>query len=168
MLDRAATLHTPDKTYHLRRAFYLSKTGDGSGAEKERQVADAQPLATPIDHFLAGREDFLRGAYASANRHFEFTRIRQPDHFWARCLSAHCALHLGQHQLAWDRLSECIRSEPDNAWLYVWRGLASMQLAARAAKDGNDEHFQFALDDYDRVLECLCRSRTTCCAGCFW
>jgi eukaryotic-like serine/threonine-protein kinase len=155
LLDAAGTLRAPDKTYHLRRASYLAKTGDAPGAEKEQSVAAATPLATPVDHFLAGYEDFKRQNYAPADRHFQFTRLRQPDHFWARCLSGLCVLQLGQHQLAWDRLSECIRIEPDNAWLHVWRGLASMQLAARAANDEKDDHFQLALGDYDRVLELL-------------
>ncbi len=155
LLDAAGTLRLADKTYHSRRASYLAKAGDAPGAEKEQSVADATPLATPVDHFLAGHEDFKRRDYALADRHFQFTRLRQPDHFWARCLSGLCVLQLGQHQLAWDRLSECIRSEPDNAWLYVWRGLATMQLAARAAKDEKNDHFELALGDYDRVLEML-------------
>jgi eukaryotic-like serine/threonine-protein kinase len=155
LLAQAATLRAPDRTFHFRRAAYLSKKGDVSGAEAERRAADATPLATPVDHFLAGREQFKRGDYAGANRNFDATRLRQPDHFWARCLSSLCVLQLRQEQLAWDRLSECIRSEPGNAWLRLWRGLASMQLAAKTANEEKDHHFKQALDDFDQVLELL-------------
>jgi eukaryotic-like serine/threonine-protein kinase len=92
LLDQAAQLRAPDKTYHLRRATYLSKTGDASGAQGEQRAADSTPPTTPIDHFLTGRDEYKRKEYASANRHFHLTLLRQPDHFWAQCLSALCEL----------------------------------------------------------------------------
>jgi serine/threonine protein kinase/tetratricopeptide (TPR) repeat protein len=154
-LDEAAALRAPDKTYHLRRASYLSMAGDAAGAEREQRLADATPVSTPADYFLAGREQFKRRDYASANRHFDYTRLRQPEHFWARCLSALCALQMKQHPLAKEMLTVCIEREKANAWLHVWRGLASAQLAAKAVDAERDHQFQEALADYDRVLELL-------------
>ena len=156
LLDQGARLRAPDKTYHLRRAAYLSKTGNASAAEQEQRAADATPPTTPVDHFLTGWDLYKRGDLASANRHFDFTLLQQPDHFWARCLSAVCDLRLRDYKVAKERLTWCIDREPDNAWLRVWRGFASSQLAVlKAAKEETDHHFQVALEDYDRVLSLL-------------
>jgi serine/threonine protein kinase/lipoprotein NlpI len=169
LLDQAAQLRRPDKTYHLRRAVYLSKTGDAAGAERERKAADATSPATPVDHFLAGWELYDRGDLAAAGDHFDFTLARQPGHFWAKCLSSLCELRLGRPRVAQVRLTAFIEREPDNAWLYVWRGLASSQLAAQPgdrtrrgqaqnagiANEATDHQFQLALADYDKVLELL-------------
>ncbi len=156
LLDQAARLRAPDKTYHLRRAAYLSKTGDARGAAQEQRAADAVEPTTPADHFLTGWELYNRGEMASASRHFEITLSRQSDHFWARCLSAVCDLRLREFKVAKERLTWCIAREPGNAWLYVWRGFAASQLAAlKAAKAETDHHFKGALDDYDRVVALL-------------
>ena len=138
LLDQAAQLRAPDKTYHLRRAAYLSKTGNASAAEQEQRAADATPPTTPVDHFLTGWDLYKRGDLASANRHFDFTLLRQPDHFWARCLSAVCDLRLRDYQVAKERLTWCIDREPDNAWLHVWRGFASMPACCAQGREGGN------------------------------
>ncbi len=151
LLDQAALLRAPDKTYHLRRASYLAKTGNAPAAEAEQRAADATPPSSPVDHFLAGWDQFKRRDFASANRHFDLTLQRQSDHFWARCLSALCSLQLKQGLLAKERLTGCIRSEPDDPWLYIWRALASMQVAVATEKEETDHQFQHALDDFGQV-----------------
>ncbi len=169
LLDQAGRLRAPDRTYHLRRAAYLSKTGDVAAAKDEQRAADATAPSTPVDHFLTGWEQYKRKEFPSANRHFDSTLLREPEHFWARCLSALCELQLEEHKVAKNSLTECIERAPDNAWLYVWRGLASSQLAAsahdrmarrhtqeaRTAKDEAEYQFQAALSDYDHVLNVL-------------
>jgi len=124
---------------------------------------------------LMGRDLYRRGDPTSANRHFDLALQRQPDHFWARCLSAICYLRLGRPLVAKVSLSACIEREQEYAWLYVWRGFASSQLAAtagdqlkqqpskqnKALREEADHEFEAARADYDQALKLLDSSPDT-------
>ena len=138
LLDQAAELRGATRYYHVRRADLLARRGDAAGAERERALVSALESSSAFDHFLSGKEQYKRKDWAAALSQFdEVLRIR-PDHFWAHCLSAVCALQLSQATRARADLNACLQSEPGFAWLYELRGFASYQVAAvdRLAAEG--------------------------------
>ena len=138
LLDHAAELRPATRYYHLRRADLLARRGDAAGAERERALVSALESSSAFDHFLSGKEQYKLKDWAAALSQFdEVLRIR-PDHFWAHCLSAVCALQLSQATRARAELNACLQSEPGFAWLYELRGFASYQVAAvdRLAAEG--------------------------------
>jgi len=169
LLERAARLRPPTMAYLLRRAAYLAQAGDAAAAEQARRLADAAPPTTALDHFLLGQEQYKRREYATANRHLEQALQLQADHFWARCLSSICYLRLQQPTVAKVSLTFCIEREPEYAWLYVWRGFASYQLAAVAGEplknrplagektflDDAQYNFEASLADYEHAMTLL-------------
>jgi eukaryotic-like serine/threonine-protein kinase len=131
-LDEAARLLPPTTAYHLRRAACLSRSGDAAAAERERQQAEAFRPVTAFDHFLVGQERYKRQDFRAAIHAFSTALQLRTDHFWARCLWAASCLQLNQPPEAKSALDACIVSEPGLPWLYLLRGFASYQLAARA------------------------------------
>jgi tetratricopeptide (TPR) repeat protein len=169
ILDQAARLRPrPTRTYHRARADCLARKGDEAGAASERAAADALPLATVLDHFLAGREGCRRENWKTALQEFDTVVRMKPGHFWALGLGAIAALQTHQPAMAKLALSACIEREPQFAGLYLLRGYASAQAAvqARAAsktlgdKDGSIEaaaevQFEAAEADAAKALELL-------------
>ena len=168
VLDTAGKLRPASRAYHMRRADCHARRGDASAAEQERRAAAALPLASPLDHFLVAKDLYRRGSWAEALAHFDTTLTRQPGHFWSNCLSAICCLQLQRPVPAWSRLTACLQTEPDLAWLHQLRGFASYQIAglARSAAENMQvrggtlqseiEHqLQSAEADYQRALELL-------------
>ena len=168
MLDAAGKLRPASRAYHLRRADCHARRGDASAAEQERRAAEALPLASPLDHFLVAKDLYRRGSWAEALAHFDTTLTRQPGHFWSNCLSAICCLQLQRPVPAWSKLTACLQTEPDLAWLHELRGFASYQIAGLArsaaetmqARGGTlrseiEHQLQSAEADYQRALELL-------------
>jgi len=167
-LDQAARLRPPTKAYHLRRDACLTKKGDLAGAEQERRLADQLRPTTAFDHFLIGQERLKRRDPRSAIQHFNATLQLEPDHFWAQCFSAVCAIQLPSPGEAKARLNACLQRERGSAWLYLLRGFASGQLGAsvldlakkspsqeKALQAQADLQFEAAEDDYHRALQLL-------------
>ena len=168
VLDAAGKLRPASRAYHMRRADCFARRGDASAAEHERRAAEALPLASPLDHFLVAKDLYRRGNWAEALAHFDTTLARQPGHFWSNCLSAICCLQLQRPVPAWSKLTACLQTEPDLAWLLELRGFASYRiagLARLAAETMQDrggtlrseiEHqLQSAEADYQRAFELL-------------
>ncbi len=168
VLDAAGKLRPASRAYHMRRADCCARRGDASAAEHERRAAEALPLASPLDHFLAAKDLYRRGSWAEALAHFDTTLARQPGHFWSNCLSAICCLQLQRPVPAWSKLTACLQTEPDLAWLFELRGFASYQIAGLArlaaetmqARGGTlrseiEHQLQSAEADYQRALELL-------------
>jgi eukaryotic-like serine/threonine-protein kinase len=132
LLDSAAELRPPTRYYHLRRADLLARGRDSAGAERERALASALQISSAFDHFLSGKEQYKRKDWVAALSHFDEVLLIRPDHFWAHCMSAVCALQLSQATRAKAELNACLQSEPRFAWLYELRGFASYQVAALA------------------------------------
>jgi tetratricopeptide (TPR) repeat protein/tRNA A-37 threonylcarbamoyl transferase component Bud32 len=168
LLDRAAELRPPTRYYHLRRADLLALRGDAAGADRERAEASTFETSSAIDHFLSGKEEYKRKDWVAALSQFdEVLRIR-PDHFWAHCLSAICALQLSQATRARAELNACLQRELGFAWLYELRGFAFYQVAAlaRLAAEGlpakgttlrgeAQVQLKAAEADYNKALELL-------------
>jgi tetratricopeptide (TPR) repeat protein len=167
-LDQAARLRPPTTAYYQRREACLRRKGDLAGAETARRQADQLRPTTAFDHFLIGQERFTRRDPKAAIQHFNATLELEPDHFWAQCLSAVCALQLPSPGEAKARLNACLQRERGSAWLYLLRGFASGQVAAAALdlmkkypdqekslQVQADLQFAAAEDDYRRALQLL-------------
>jgi tetratricopeptide (TPR) repeat protein len=168
LLDQAARLRSPTRAYHLRRAACLMRGGDAAGAEEERREADRLPPTTAFDHFLAGQERYKRREWIAAIQHFDAALQREPDHFWAHCLSAISSLQRPRPLTAKADLNACLQSRPGLPWLYLLRGFASQQIAvlARLAAENSptggdtlrtEAQLQLAATeaDYSKALELL-------------
>jgi tetratricopeptide (TPR) repeat protein len=168
LLDQAAGLAPPTRIYHLRRADYLTRQGDATGAARERKQAESVPLDLAFDHFLMGKDLYQRGEWARAIPHFDSVLLNQPAHFWSHYFSALCSLQLGRPVPAKPELTACLQAEPGLAWLHHLRGLASFQIAtlARAAVENLQTRgdtlrteielqLQAAEKDYKRALDLL-------------
>jgi serine/threonine protein kinase/tetratricopeptide (TPR) repeat protein len=169
VLDQAARLRSePTRAYHLRRAACLVRKHDETGAARARTAAERLRSTTTLDHFLDGRESFQQGRWSLAVREFETVLRLQPDHFWAQCLAAICALKTSQPATAKIGLSVCLQREPDFAWLYILRGFAAGQSAAqllaaaktlptqdRSLQGGAEIQFDAALEDYRAAMDRL-------------
>jgi serine/threonine protein kinase/Tfp pilus assembly protein PilF len=170
ILDQAAQLRPqPTRAYHLRRAACLARAGDGPGAKRERDDAEAITPSTASDHFLIGWDQYNRGDLGAAIRSFDTAMRLEPDHFWAQCLTAICYLRRQQFEGAKVSLDACIQRAPEHAWLRVWRAYASGNLAALASdqlkkrpspgkdtlRDDVEHHFAAAKADYDQALVLL-------------
>jgi eukaryotic-like serine/threonine-protein kinase len=124
ILDRAAQLGPPTRAYHLRRARYLNRLGDGVAAAIARQRADALEPVTALDHFLLGDELVRQGDLRGAVRELDRAGGRQPGHFWAHYFLAVCHLGLQRPDLAKGPLDVCLAWQPpDFPWAHILRGM---------------------------------------------
>jgi tRNA A-37 threonylcarbamoyl transferase component Bud32/tetratricopeptide (TPR) repeat protein len=156
ILDQAARLRPePTRAYHLRRAACLARGGDRAG--EARAVAEAQPLqpATAHDFFLDGQERYRREDWPGAMGQFDTVLRLRPDHFWAQCLAALCAIQTSQHARAQVGLNVCLQREPQFVWLYLLRGFAAGQSAVQAREAGAEHQFEAAEADYQKALALL-------------
>jgi serine/threonine protein kinase/tetratricopeptide (TPR) repeat protein len=156
ILERAAAiLQVPTHAFHLRMAACLERAGDTAGAARERAAAlNCQP-AGAFDHFLTGIELYKRGYMTPAGRHFGLALQAQPNHFWAQCLVAICELNSRHANLERARayLTACLQTHPELPWLYLLRGFASGELAARASNPlDTTENLADAEADYQAAL----------------
>ena len=137
ILDRAETLGGATRAYHLRRALYLDRLGDGPGARRQRERADALQPTTASDFFLLGFEESRSNDLKPAIAHFEEALRRQPDHFWAQYGLATCSLRLQQWAAAKASLTACLAQQGAFAWLYSYRALAHGELGEYDAAEAD-------------------------------
>jgi len=169
ILDQAARLRAaPTRAYLWRRAACLARRGDKAGQARALTAAQHLEPATAHDHFLEGRERYNRGEWSVARGQFHAVLRLQPDHFWAQCLAAICAIQTNQHGTATNGLNLCLQREPGFVWLYLLRGFAAGQSAVQARMAGKAlqiqdgsfeagaaEQFEAAEADYREALELL-------------
>jgi tetratricopeptide (TPR) repeat protein/predicted Ser/Thr protein kinase len=137
ILDRARQLGFQTRAYHLRRAFFLEQMGEQEEARKDRDRAALLPLEGPLDHFLAGEEQFRRGDWKQATDSFNRALSLQPGHFWAQFFLAFCHLKVQHWEAAKAGLNACLTQQPDFVWAYLFRSVANekLQALAEAATD---------------------------------
>jgi serine/threonine protein kinase/tetratricopeptide (TPR) repeat protein len=156
ILERARDVcPRPSRAYHLRRADYLERSGDTTTAGLARAEADTIKAEDAFDHFLLGLAEYKRGFLKAAIHHFSEALFAQPGHFWAQCYLANCELNLRPPRAdeARTRLTACLKSHPEAAWLYLLRGFASSVLGADSPSAAEKEsHFQDAEADYRDAL----------------
>ena len=124
ILDRAARLHPqPTAAYHLRRAGCLARLGDAAGQQRERELAGRLAAATPLDHFLIGREQLAARQWTEAITSLEASLRLDPDQTPAHLLLARAYFNVNPKRLheAENSLSLCIRSHRDIVGLYLMR-----------------------------------------------
>jgi len=129
-LDLAKTLRAPSLAYHVRRAGYLKRLGDHSGASAEERLAAKDSLAagSSIDEFLAGEHAYRRGDLKAASTALRRTLLLEPDHFWALYLLAVCHLKAHQPSEAQAALVACQSRRPRFVWTYLLRGFAEAEM----------------------------------------
>jgi tetratricopeptide (TPR) repeat protein len=147
-LSHACQLPTPH-TFHVRRADYLARLGDGAGARAEQERAARQPPQTALDHFLAAldayrQRDFVRTASAC-----EAALRKEPNNFWTQYLQALCFLKRGHWAAAKVALTNCLSLQPGFYWARFQRGLAHGQLQEFAAAEAD---FAAVLQEADDSL----------------
>jgi tetratricopeptide (TPR) repeat protein/tRNA A-37 threonylcarbamoyl transferase component Bud32 len=91
------------------------------------------PVSQAQQHFLTGHRQYRRGELAQAIRSFERTLAAQPDHFWAHCCLAVCAMRQQQWERARLRLDLCLLQRPDFVWARLLRGQAESRYGALEA-----------------------------------
>jgi tetratricopeptide (TPR) repeat protein len=135
LLDRAETLRSKKTAaYHLRRADCLEQLGDEAAARREHDLAARLEPEDALDHLLLGREQYVRGDWAGARKHFEASALHKPDSFWAHFWLAEADLNSNppRAEEAKGALTTCLIQQPSYAWLYLLRGSAYGQLGAAA------------------------------------
>jgi tetratricopeptide (TPR) repeat protein len=159
VLDRAEGLNIETRTYHLRRARYLTRLGDNTSAAEERRRSEAIRPGTAVDFFLAGQEGLQRGDPATAARDLESALRLQPDHFWARYFLAVACLKAHRPAEAKVCLTACLGRRRDFVWLYLHRGFACAEMGEFATAE---EDYQTALsmkpDDLARYAALVSRA----------
>jgi tetratricopeptide (TPR) repeat protein/tRNA A-37 threonylcarbamoyl transferase component Bud32 len=171
ILDQAALLR-PESTraYHMQRAACLARQDDPAGTKRESALAEQLAPTTAADHFLVGQQRFNRRDWNGAFADFDAVLQLQPDHFWAQCLGAICAMQKTPRapSEAKSALNRCIQQQPGTVWLYLLRAYASGQVAALALetvklypaqaevlKAEAESQFAAALADYRTALAML-------------
>jgi tetratricopeptide (TPR) repeat protein len=103
------------------------------GALRLTERARGLPIAGAQAHFLAGHRHYQRGDLLKAVRAFESALAVQPDHFWANCCLAVCALRQQQWETARLRLDLCLLQRPDFVWARLLRGQAERRCGSAEA-----------------------------------
>jgi tetratricopeptide (TPR) repeat protein len=116
--------------------------GDGTAAAESRKAQEISP-GTPIDLFLAGREELRHGDPAEAARDLEGVLRLRPDDFWAQYFLAAACLQSHRPAEARACLTACLARRKNFVWLYVHRGFAHAELGETAAAE---QDYQSALD----------------------
>jgi tetratricopeptide (TPR) repeat protein len=129
-LDRARELGFQTREYHLRRAHFLEQLGEQEEATKDKDRAASVPLDGPLDHFLAGEEQYQRGDWTQAVNSFNRALSLQPGHFWAKFFLAVCYLKGQNWEAAKAGLNACLTQQPDFVWAYLFRSFANEKLQA--------------------------------------
>jgi serine/threonine-protein kinase len=132
LLDRARQFGFQTRAYHLRRALYLEHLGEREEAKKDKDWAASMAPEDPLDHFLAGEEQYRRGAWQQAMNSFNRALSLQPGHFWAQFFLAVCHLKLQQWEAARAGLNACLTQQPEFVWAYLFRSVADENLQALA------------------------------------
>jgi tRNA A-37 threonylcarbamoyl transferase component Bud32 len=132
ILDRIERVRPPTKVFFLRRADYLLRTGDLTGAEAMRSRAAGAESAesSAVDDLLEGEAAYLRHDYARAIAALRRVLTRQPGHFWGQYLLAIC--HLKEHHpaAAQAALTICQAARPGFVWTYLLKGFAEGRWAS--------------------------------------
>jgi tetratricopeptide (TPR) repeat protein len=142
LLDRAAGLHEPSRSYYRLQAQAHRTLGEAEkAAEEQGRADDARTPASALDHFLLGeryRQETVKEASAQTEQEiWDLNRSRRvkaieeyrlalgldPRHFWAHFQIGRCSLQLKQSAQAVEALTYCVALRPTSPWGYTVRGL---------------------------------------------
>ncbi|HEX5269151.1 MAG TPA: serine/threonine-protein kinase, partial [Gemmataceae bacterium] len=142
LLDRAASLAAPSRSYYRLRALAHRALGDeGKAAEEQRRADDPATADTALDHFLQGERyrletvneasaqtehevwELNRSRRAKAVEEYRAALALDPKHFWARFQVGRCSLFLKRGDESVEALTYCVALRPTSPWVYTVRGL---------------------------------------------
>jgi tetratricopeptide (TPR) repeat protein len=142
LLDRAAPLQEPSRSYYRLRSQAHGVLNEKDKADEEqRRADDPQTPATALDHFLLGeryRQETVKEASSQTEHEvWEGNRSRRekaieeyrralkldPEHFWAHFQIGRCSLQLKKGAEAVEALTYCVALRPKSPWGYTVRGL---------------------------------------------
>jgi len=166
LLDRAALLGPPSRTYFRLHALADRQRGDDRKAAEEQQRAeDPRGQSTSLDHFLLGegyrKEAAARPGETSERKAWQpdpermekaIDEYRQalridPDHYWSHFQLGRSYLSLSRLDEAVEALGACVALRPDAPWGYSVRGLAlARQKRYRDAEQDLDRAIQLNAD----------------------
>ncbi|MBI3465424.1 MAG: protein kinase, partial [Planctomycetes bacterium] len=167
LLDRAAALREPTRSFHRLRAECLRRLGEQSqAAEAERQEIDTDPSA--VDHFLLGEQYRVQAARTASTladqpdwqpvwqpdsgklekaiSEYRQALMADPEHYWSQFQLGRCYMGLGRLAQAVEALGTCVALRPQSPWGYSARGLALG--AGPRDKDASDP-----IEDLTRAIE---------------
>jgi tetratricopeptide (TPR) repeat protein len=122
ILDEAVAGGVRVQGVHRRRAGYLERLGDRTGADAARQQARKTALSGPLDCFLLGLDRWQANDLSRAVDLFDRALNEQSDLFWAQFFVALGHLRLNNRIKARVALDACIRLRRDFVWPYLLRG----------------------------------------------
>jgi tetratricopeptide (TPR) repeat protein len=161
LLDRAALLAPPTRSYHRLRAVALGRLGEPDAALEEEKARDPKTSLTALDHFLLGesyripltRPEELqdrngtwrpnRVALERAAEQYRQALRLDPNHYWSHFQLGGCLLSLDRGAEAVQAYGTCIALRPNSPWGYNARGLALTML----------KRYNEAEADLNRALE---------------
>jgi len=153
--ESAARVRALTPAYHLRRAGYLERLGDTSGAGEQRRLAEASAGEgdTPVDHFLAGEQAYRKHDMKKAATAFGKALSLQPDHFWAQYLLGVCHLKSHRPAEAQAALVACQSRRPGFVWAYLLKGFAEGEMGEFDLAEADfRKAIQLGLDDEKRYV----------------
>ena len=92
LLDRAAAVHAPTPTYHLRRAACLERLGDVAAARLERERAGGSRRSTRSTTCCSAARSSAAATWTRRGPPSTEALRQRPESFWARCLLADAEL----------------------------------------------------------------------------
>jgi serine/threonine protein kinase/tetratricopeptide (TPR) repeat protein len=117
----------PSRAVRAQRAELASLLGREEEARQERARAQATPLVTAVDHYLAATEHIARGRFQQAQPLLAAATEQNPQDFWAWFLQGVCHDNLAQGSDAIASYNTCIALSPNSPWAYLNRGLAHLR-----------------------------------------
>ncbi len=171
LLDRAASLQTPSRSYYRIRANYWQHEKDDARAQVDLERArNPETPASAMDFYLLGeasRVESLRQAKDNINEgkqagikallarrealleavgFYRQALRKDPDHYWSHFQLGACYAGLGSYAEAAEALGACIALRPRAPWGYSSRGLALSNIKERAAEAEADLDHAIQLD----------------------
>lgn len=125
------------------RVVLTDLRGDRATAERIRTEAEATPLESARDFYLAGSQQTRQGRHRDALKYLQRATQLDPENFSAWFLRGTAHLALEQDDLAAMSFGACVSLRPQFAPAWMNRGLVMFRLRM----------FDHARADYDRALE---------------
>jgi tetratricopeptide (TPR) repeat protein len=125
------------------RAVIAELRGNKAEADRLRREAEAIPLQSARDLFLAGTQLARDNRHREALRHLERATELDPENFSAWFVRGTSHIALGQYGFAVMCYGACVSLRPDSAPAWLNRGLALAGL----------RHHAHAIKDYTRAIE---------------
>lgn len=157
-LDQARTFFQKSLSEH-RTPDTLSKLTEVEKILKERELKAYIDPEKSLEEKAKGNENFSKGDYPTAIRHYTEALKRNPDDAKIYSNRAACYQKLAEFKMACDDAEECIKRDPKFVKGYIRKGMALLAMkksteASQAFQEALelDENNAEALDGYRKAL----------------